>query len=246
MERVSTRKAGTRLRGRRLALVAVLSALVAAVPAAQSPVSRPSTAYDLLRKEAERAPGLGDSGAGAFVSLSVLGAGCAVGGVAWALAPHYQKWGPADPDVGIGYPAQGISIAALQALFQTMLVIPFVVDEPRRARDAFAAVQDELDPVARERSAARALQQLARRDRNFKMMGLAAYLGLTGLSIGAYYVGENAVGRNPNAEWVGPGYVATLAAGTALFLFVGAKAPTSLEGAYGEYLRGRGAQGVAP
>jgi hypothetical protein len=59
--------------------------------------------------------------------------------------------------------------------------------------------------------------------------GSVAYIALSALSAGAYYAGEDAIGRNPNATKVGEGYVAGLAVTTGIsggiFLLVGLFAP---------------------
>ena len=238
-ERISTPDAGSRLLGRLPVLPAVLVTLVALVYPAHAQAAAPQTAYELLRKEAERTPGLGRSGEGGVASLSVVAVSSAVGGVAWALAPHYQHWGPQDPEQGTGYGVDGALIGGLQALCEMVILIPSATGESARTRDEFNAVLDELDPVARERLAARALERLARRNRNLRVIALAWYLGLSGLSVGAYYAGENMIGRNPNAERIGPGYVATLAVGTAIFGWLRARGTTPLENAYGGYLRSR-------
>jgi hypothetical protein len=74
-------------------------------------------AWELLRQEAEPASGLDGPPVGAFISLSILGPGSAAGGVAWALAPHSQDWGPPDdPDAPPGYADVGMAAGALQAL----------------------------------------------------------------------------------------------------------------------------------
>lgn len=222
----------------RVVACGVLAILAAAVSSAQSAASEPAAAYDLLRKSAERGPER--SRACAFVTASVVGVGCAAGAVAWALAPHYMEWGPADPQEAEGYPGHGLMVGLLQVLLQPAVLVPWIADQPRRAREALAAVQDEPDPEARELLAAAALERLARRARNSRAAATGAYVGLAALSIGAYCVGENMIGRDPDAAKVGPSYVATVAVGTACFAVFGMLQPTAAERTYREYLRARG------
>ena len=186
----------------------LLAALIMAPCCAESQ-TLPS-AIDLLRKRAEGAPRLEGSGAGGAVALSLLNVGVAAGGVAWALAPHYQHWGNEHESYG----GTGTPAGLVQSLAQISVVLVPVLGESRRARSELTGVLDEADPAARESLAAAALRRLDRRRGNAVAGGVLAYVALSALSAIAYNVGEEAIGRNPYVE--DTGYVESLAFGTGI------------------------------